>query len=70
MTYVVNDIVADNIVDHASRRIEALTKLVNQRALRGPVHADRRAHIRGMIEQYELVIAGFNTGEGVTRGSA
>jgi len=68
--YEVNDWAADYVVRAASDEAERLARVARHRDLRGPEHAEDRKRLRARAHALHCVIAGLNTGEGVTRRSA
>lgn len=67
--YTITDKTADSLITEIARRQRILREALRRKDMQGDANAEQRASIRAKIEDYDRVIAGLNTGEGVTRGS-
>jgi hypothetical protein len=65
--YTIGNRVADDLIRHASEQAARAERTAKHRDLRGPEHAADRKRLRGIAREWHYVIAGLNTGEGVTR---
>lgn len=68
--YEVGKHAADFVVEEASQEAERLEQLARHRDLRGPKHAEDRKRLRARAHDLRCVVAGINTGDGVTRKGA
>jgi hypothetical protein len=68
--YEISSRVADEVVRFASAEAKQLEKTARSADMRGPDNAQSRKALRRMANEYHCVVAGLNTGEGVTRRSA
>lgn len=68
--YLVSTFGADFVVAAASEEAKRLEKLAASKEMRGPEHAAHRKALRLRASDLHCVVAGINTGEGVTRASA
>jgi hypothetical protein len=68
--YQVDDWAADKVVAFASAEADELERMARSRDLRGTDNARSRRIMRERAHQLRMVVAGLNTGEGVTRRAA
>lgn len=68
--YAITDTLADLLVDRMTDQAAKYRTIADSPSLRGPAHKDARRRYRELARDAERVIAGLNTGEGVTRESA
>lgn len=66
--FEVSDRAADWMVERLVVRAQSLRRQAYK--LRGHQHAEDRARMRDMAHECDCIVAGLNTGEGVTRASA
>jgi hypothetical protein len=67
--FEIGNYAADDVVGFCVDKATSLRKAATSHGMRGRENSRKRAQLRADADDYERVVAGLNTGEGVTRMS-